>query len=92
MRYLSHDIIYICSFLNLTLFKNESMKKLFLIVVVYLELWGVLGFFATIILSFLSCCIGLSKETYLTSLGVFAFIAIAMTLKSTIKRYSELSS
>ncbi|QGY47651.1 hypothetical protein GM418_29480 [Maribellus comscasis] len=65
------------------------MKKLFLIAVVYLGLWGILGFFATIILSFLSCCFGVSKETYMISLGVFAFIAVAMTLKSVFKRHSE---
>ena len=63
------------------------MKKSFLIAAVNLGLWGVLGFFATIILSFLSCCIGISKEGYMISLGIFAFTAITMTLKSAFKRY-----
>ncbi|WP_346856015.1 hypothetical protein [uncultured Draconibacterium sp.] len=86
MRYLSHEIIAICALLDLFLVKIFIMKKVLLIALLNLELWGILGFFATIILSFLSCCFGLSKETFLFSLAVFAAIGVTMTFKSILKK------
>ncbi len=63
------------------------MKNLILLIVFYLEIWGILGFFVTITLSFLACCIGLSKEFYVTSLVVFGILALAFTAYSVVRKF-----
>ena len=61
------------------------MKKIFVLGCFYLGLWGILGFFATIILSFFSCCAELSQEIYFGALIVFAVLGIVMTCRSVSK-------
>jgi len=63
------------------------MKKLIIFTVVSLELWGVVGFFFTIILSFFSCCFGWSEKTFLAALSSFAIIALLHTFRTVSKRY-----
>lgn len=63
------------------------MKKLIIFTVIFLELWGVVGFFFTIILSFFSCCFGLSEKTFLATLSAFAIIAMLHTFRTVSKRY-----
>jgi hypothetical protein len=65
------------------------MEKLFVLASFYLSLWGILCFFAIIILSFLSCYAGVSKETYLVSLFLFALIAVIMTSRGIFKDYKR---
>ena len=61
------------------------MKKTVGLTCFYLGLWGFIGFIATIILSFLSCCAGIPKEIYFVSLFLFALVAIVMTCRSVSK-------
>jgi hypothetical protein len=63
------------------------MKKIIVLAGFYLGLWGILGFFATILLGFLSCCAGLSKEIYLVLLLAFVLTAIVMAARSIFKEY-----
>lgn len=63
------------------------MKKLILLIVFYLGMWGILGFFATITLSFLACCIGVSEEFYVTSLVIFGILAVAFTAYSVVRKF-----
>lgn len=62
------------------------MKKTVGLACIYLGLWGFLGFVATIILGFLSCCAGLPEEIFFTALAVFAIVAIGMTCRSVSKQ------
>jgi len=56
------------------------MKKPLVLICYNLGLWGLLGFFATLILGFLSCCANLSKNIFFGFLIVFAVIGIAATI------------
>ncbi|WP_340111627.1 hypothetical protein [Maribellus mangrovi] len=53
------------------------MKKILVLICYNLALWGLLGFFATLLLGFLSCCANLSANVFYGSLIVFAVIGIA---------------
>jgi hypothetical protein len=55
------------------------MKKIFVLACYHLTLWGILGFFATLLFGFLTCCAGLPKEYFYISLLVFAITGITMT-------------
>nr|WP_319271875.1 hypothetical protein [uncultured Draconibacterium sp.] len=55
------------------------MKKLLTIACYNLALWGVLGFFATLLLGFLSCCANLPANVFYTSLVLFAALGITAT-------------
>ena len=55
------------------------MKRFMLLTCYNLGLWGLLGFFATLLLGFLSCCANLSENTFYTLLIVFAAIGITST-------------
>jgi hypothetical protein len=72
-------------FLILILYKRIAMKKIFVLSCFYLGLWGILGFFATILLGFLSCCAGISQELYFGALIAFALLAVSMTCRSVSK-------
>jgi len=61
------------------------MKNIFVLSCFYLGVWGVLGFFATILLGFLFCCAGLSQEIYFGALIAFALLGIGMTYRSVSK-------
>ncbi|WP_347839814.1 hypothetical protein [uncultured Draconibacterium sp.] len=50
------------------------MKKALVLVCYNLGLWGILGFFATLILGFLSCCANLSENVFF---GFLAFFAVS---------------
>jgi hypothetical protein len=63
------------------------MKNLILLIVFYLGIWGILGFFVTIAFSFLACCFGLSEEFYVTSLVVFGILAVAFTTYSVVRKF-----
>ncbi len=56
------------------------MKKIMLLIFYNLGLWGLLGFFATLILGFLSCCANLHENVFYTSLIVFAVVGITSTV------------
>ncbi|WP_321371197.1 hypothetical protein [uncultured Draconibacterium sp.] len=52
------------------------MKKILVLVCYNLGLWGILGFFATLILGFLSCCANLSENVFYGFLAFFALTGI----------------
>ena len=52
------------------------MKKLLVLICYNLGLWGILGFFVTLFLGFLSCCANLSENIFYGSLIVFAALGI----------------
>jgi len=56
------------------------MKKEYILLCYNLGLWGIAGFFATILLGFLSCCLGLSKSIFTGSLVVFAIFGLAVSV------------
>ncbi len=55
------------------------MKKILAIICYNLGLWGILGFFATLILGFISCCANLSPNFFYGALILFAVIGITAT-------------
>ncbi len=55
------------------------MKKLLVLICYNLGLWGILGFFATLFLGFLSCCVNLSENIFYAFLIAFAVIGITAT-------------
>jgi len=55
------------------------MKKLFALVCYHLGLWGLLGFFATLIFGFLTCCANLPQNVFYISLIIFAALGISAT-------------
>ncbi|WP_297087198.1 hypothetical protein [uncultured Draconibacterium sp.] len=57
------------------------MKKALVLVCYNLGLWGILGFFATLILGFLSCCANLSENVFF---GFLAFFAVSGIVASAV--------
>ncbi len=55
------------------------MKKILVLICYNLGLWGILGFFATLFLGFLSCCANLSENIFYGFLIAFAVIGVAAT-------------
>ncbi|WP_297089053.1 hypothetical protein [uncultured Draconibacterium sp.] len=55
------------------------MNKILTLICYNLSLWGILGFFATIILGFLACCANLPVKVFYIALGIFALIGITAT-------------
>lgn len=55
------------------------MKKTIVLICYHLGLWGFLGFFATLVLGFLSCCANLPKNVFFIFLGIFAICALTAT-------------
>ena len=55
------------------------MKKLLVLLCYHLGLWGILGFFATLFLGFLSCCAHLSENIFYGFLIAFAVIGVVAT-------------
>ena len=55
------------------------MNKIVTLICYNLGLWGILGFFATIFIGFLSCCANLSSTVFYTALIVFAIIGLTAT-------------
>ncbi len=55
------------------------MKKILVLICYNLGLWGILGFFATLFLGFLSCCANLSENIFYGFLIVFAVVGITAT-------------
>lgn len=55
------------------------MNKIVTLICYNLGLWGILGFFATIILGFLSCCANLPSQVFYISLILFAAIGLVTT-------------
>jgi hypothetical protein len=56
------------------------MRKIFTLICYHLGLWGILGFFATLIFGFIACCANLSQNVFLASLVVFAILGLTATL------------
>jgi len=56
------------------------MKKALGLLCYHLGLWGILGFFATLLFGFIACCANLSENVFYTSLVIFAIIAITATI------------
>lgn len=59
--------------------KYTSMKKVLVLICYHLGLWGILGFFATLILGFIACCTNLSEVIFYVLLGIFAVIGVSAT-------------
>ncbi len=55
------------------------MNKIVTLICYNLGLWGILGFFVTILLGFLACCANLSSTVFYTALIVFAIIGLTST-------------
>jgi len=55
------------------------MKKILVLLCYNLGLWGILGFFATLFLGFLSCCTNLSEKFFFGFLIVFAVSGVVAT-------------
>ncbi|MCK3683548.1 hypothetical protein [Maribellus sp. YY47] len=55
------------------------MKKIFVLTCYNLALWGILGFFATLLLGFLSCCAHLSENFFYGFLVIFALVGLIAT-------------
>lgn len=55
------------------------MKKVFVLICYNLGIWGIFGFFATLILGFLACCANLSQNVFYSALIVFAVIGLSAT-------------
>ncbi|WP_167616395.1 hypothetical protein [Maribellus sediminis] len=55
------------------------MKKILVLICYNLGLWGMLGFFATLLLGFLSCCANLSANIFYGFLIAFAAIGLTAT-------------
>lgn len=55
------------------------MKKALLLICYNLGLWGILGFFATLIFGFLACCANLSQNIFFGLLIAFALVGITVT-------------
>ncbi len=53
------------------------MNKIVTLICYNLGLWGILGFFVTIILGFLSCCANLPSQVFYIGLISFGVIGIA---------------
>jgi hypothetical protein len=59
--------------------KKTIMKKRIALICYHLGIWGIAGFFITLLFGFLSCCANLSKNVFYASLIIFAAMAIVMT-------------
>lgn len=55
------------------------MKRAFVLICYHLGLWGILGFFATLFLGFLSCCANLPQNIFYGVLVAFAILGITVT-------------
>ena len=55
------------------------MNKAFILICYNLGLWGILGFFATLILGYLACCANLSQNIFYGALVVFGLVGLATT-------------
>jgi len=56
------------------------MKKILVLICYNLGLWGILGFFATLFLGFLSCCANLPEKVFFIFLIIFAAIGLSATM------------
>ena len=56
------------------------MKKVLVLICYNLGLWGILGFFATLLLGFLACCANLSEKLFYGFLIVFALSGLVTTI------------
>ncbi len=56
------------------------MKKIPGLLCYHLGLWGILGFFITLLFGFIACCANLSENVFFTSLFIFAIIGITATI------------
>jgi len=55
------------------------MKRVFVLICYHLGLWGILGFFATLLFGFLSCCFHLSVDVFYGLLVAFALLGLTAT-------------
>jgi len=72
-------------FLYVSLQKNKVMKRPLSLICYYLGLWGILGFFVTLIFGFISCCANLSEDVFYISLIAFAALGITTTSLCVVK-------
>ncbi len=56
------------------------MKKAFVLIRFHLGVWGILGFFATLILGFLSCSMHIEESAYLILLGILSIVGISASV------------
>lgn len=56
----------------------------------YLGLWGILGFFLTIVLGFLSCCMNLNPIIFYGVLALFAAVGIISTVVCVTHKYRKM--
>lgn len=56
------------------------MNRIVALICYNLGMWGVLGFFLTLVLGFLTCCANLSPKIFYSGLIVFALLGICTTV------------
>ena len=66
------------------------MKKELFLLGYNLSIWGILGFYATLLFGFLTCCANLSNDFFYGSLTVFAIIGTVVTTFCFIKGCKKL--
>jgi len=59
--------------------KRLIMKNTFVLTCYYLGLWGIFGFFVTLIFGFLACCLNLDPVIFYGVLVFFAAFGIVST-------------
>lgn len=67
------------------------MKKIFVLICYNLGVWGLLGFFATLIFGFLACCANLSQNVFYGALIAFAIISLTATSIFVTREYKKLN-
>ena len=65
------------------------MKKALVLICFHLGLWGVLGFFATLLLGMASCYAHVPESVFLILLGIFAVVGISASVVCTMRRCAK---
>lgn len=65
------------------------MKKILIIYLYYLGLWGLFGFFFTLIMGFLFCCFNFSQTFFYISLLIFLINSIICSYICVNKNYKK---
>jgi len=55
------------------------MKKEMFLIFYNLALWGIAGFFVTLLFGFLACCTNVSHHIFYASLIIFAFVGLSIS-------------
>lgn len=61
------------------------MKRTLSLICYHLGLWGILGFFVTLLFGFIACCANLSENVFYIALIAFAALGITATTLCVVK-------